>query len=187
MFIESLTKTTCALELPSQGEKKAIIVSFSEGHKEGLPQEIQSGFRRGACIEMEARSPLSQLPPRALAARPAWVRRTVPRSPHVNRRSWSSIFQAPSSLSPPEGLGNSANCCLWRWDWFVSGYELKWKRELNSLLEEGNTARFHRMRFQQGIWFYGAAVKYLIGFQFIKHFQNMLSPFKLRGHYHVYL
>lgn len=69
--------------------------------------------------------------------------------------------------------------CIWVWTSMKTWIEL--------LTQEGNTARFHRMRFQQGVWFYGAAVKYLIGFQFIKHFQNMLSPFKLRGHYHVYL
>ena len=39
VFIESLTKTICALELSSWKKKKkiVIIVSFSEGHKEGLP------------------------------------------------------------------------------------------------------------------------------------------------------
>lgn len=46
VFIESLTKTICALELSSWKKKIVIIVSFSEGHKEGLPQEIQRGFRR---------------------------------------------------------------------------------------------------------------------------------------------
>ena len=39
VFIDSLTKTICALELSSWKKKKkiVIIVSFSEGHKEGLP------------------------------------------------------------------------------------------------------------------------------------------------------
>lgn len=162
VFIESLTKTTCALELSSWGKKKkkkwTIIVSFSEGHKEGLPQEIQRGFRRRTCVEIEAGSPLSQLPPWDLA----WgglmtVNATLP---PVKKRIWHTFFWThhPSALAP----GNSANRCLWQWHWFVSGYELKWKHELNSLLEEGNTAKFNRMKFQQGVRFYGATVEYLI-------------------------
>lgn len=41
VFIDSLAKTTCTLRLsPLVGKKLAITVCFSEGHREGLPQEI---------------------------------------------------------------------------------------------------------------------------------------------------
>lgn len=136
-----------------------IIVSFLEGHKEGLLQEIQRGFKRWARLEIEARSPLSQQPSRDLA-----LRRTEDSQCH-RAPMWKGEFgihlSKPSVPQPPV-LGNSVNCCLWQWHWFVSGYELKWKHELNSLHEEGNTAKFNRMKFQQGVKFYGAVVKYLI-------------------------
>lgn len=44
VFIESLTKTFMLLNF-SSWKKKRIVVSFSNGHKGGLPQEIQRGFR----------------------------------------------------------------------------------------------------------------------------------------------
>ena len=160
VFIESLTKTICALELSSWKKKKiVIIVSFSEGHKEGLPQEIQRGFRRRAWVEIDARSPLSQRPPRDLA------RRWLEDSKCYRNPMWRGEFGiCPSKpcIPQPQVLKNSVSHCLWRWHWFVSGYELKWKHELNSLHEEGNTAKFNRMKFQQGVRFYGAVVKYLI-------------------------
>lgn len=98
VFIESLTKTICALELSSWKKKNMIVVSFSEGHKEELPQEIQRGFRRRACVEIEARSPLSQRPPQDLAR--SWVEDSKRYRTPCEEENLAFVLLNPASLGP---------------------------------------------------------------------------------------